>query len=365
MKWNFLVVDDDSKIAEQTCEVLQSKRTMDGEQISCEVCSDFESAKSKVLSTRYDLIILDLQDDVSKVEMKGKEILDVLREAHFVPVIFYSGHAGKVSALQTPFVRVVSKGDDDIDNLRNAVREVFSTGLPKLIRFIQDQQKSYLWQHVDEFWQNSGPICDVKDLACLLSKRLSNALKGESVRRHFDGVEDSIAHPIEMYVWPSLGNEIQTGDLLEMEDKLYVVLNPACDFSQGKVNNIVAAECVRLNSCQEYLELASQKSLGSDYTKAQLSALRSLIGDNRQGKKVQPDRFKYLPATVFMEAAVVDFQLLISFPFDKAACPKRIATLDTPFVESLLSKFSRYYGRIGTLNLDAKSLLGDVVSNIP
>jgi len=364
MKWNFLVVDDETAIAAQTCEILQSRRTLEGDEISCETCSSFEQAKLRVLSSRYDLIVLDLQDDVSRVAMKGKEILDVLREAHFVPVIFYSGHAAKVSALETPLVRVVSKGGDDTDNLRNAVREVFSTGLPKLIRFIQDQQKSYLWQHVDEFWQANGPICDVKDLACLLSKRLSNALKGESVRRTLEGVDNAVAHPIEMYVWPSIGNDIQTGDLVKYGEKIYVILNPACDFAQAKVKSVVAAECVALTLCSEYMDLVNQKNAGVEYTKAQIGALRSIVSDNRQGRRVQPDRFKYLPSTVFMNAAVVDFQLLTSIPFEEATQLSRIATLDTPFVESLLSKFSRYYGRIGTPDLDVDEVSSGVISGI-
>lgn len=356
MKWNFLVVDDDSKMAAQTSEILSSNRTLPGSEIVCEICSSFEDAKQKVVANRYDLIVLDLQDDITKVEMKGKEILDVLRGVHFVPVIFYSGHAAKVISLETPLVRVVSKGDDDLTHLRSAVTEVFSTGLPDLIRFIQEQQRSYLWAHIDEFWVKNGPICDVKDLACLLSKRLSNALRGASVRHSLEGDETGIAHPIEMYVWPALGESLQTGDIVMVGEKQYVALNPACDFAQGKVESVVMAECIELEKCKEYMDLIAQKKTGTSYTGAQFSALKSLVSDNRQGKKVQADRFKYLPGTVFMNACVIDFQSITSFPASSLTNMQRIATLDTPFVESLLSKFSRYFGRIGTPNLDADGL---------
>lgn len=366
MKWNFLVVDDDPVMAGQTSDILQNKRTLSGEEIVCEVCASFEEAKNKVLGSRYDLIVLDLQDDVGKVELMGKAILDLLREAHFTPVVFYTGHSHKVSMLETPFVKVVAKGEDDADNLRLAVASVFSTGLPKLIRFIQEQQRNYLWEHVDQFWQKSGPICDVKDLACLLSKRLSNALRGESVRRNLDGVESGIAHPIEMYVWPTIGESIQTGDIFKLDEFTYVVLNPACDFAQAKVSNVIVAECVSLEACPEYLELVEQKKAKGTYSNNQLAALKSIIGDNRKGKKIQPDRFKYLPKTVFMNAAVVDFQSLrsLSVTGDELARIQRIATLDTPFVESLLSKFSRYYGRIGTPDLNAEELAKGIAEGV-
>ncbi|MFJ2486967.1 response regulator [Pseudomonas sp. NPDC087639] len=367
MKWSFLIVDDDPSMAAQTSEILQSKRTLPGDEIVCEVCSNFELAKNKVLSSRYDLIVLDLQDDVARVEMKGQEVLDLLRENHFVPVVFYTGHAHKVTPLESPFVRVVAKGDDDVELLRGAVREVFSSGLPKLIHFIQEQQRAYLWAHVDEFWKSTGPICDVKDLAYLLSKRLSSALKGVSVRRGLDGEDKDIAHPIEMYVWPSIGDGLQTGDVVEFEGRQFVVLNPACDFAQGKVNHIVLAECIALEQCPEFLDLIKQKQAGTPYTGNQLAALKAIVGDNRQGKKVQKERYKYLPATVFMRSSVVDFQALrsVANSDEQLAAIKRIATLDTPFVESLLSKFSRYYGRIGTPDLNVDELVGSIISSVP
>ena len=366
MKWNFLVVDDDQKMAAQTSEILQNKRTLPGDEVVCEICSSFEGAKEKVLKSRYDLVVLDLQDDVGRAEMKGQEILDLLRLTHFIPVVFYTGHAHKVASLQTPFVRVVAKGDDDVELLRAAVAEVFSSGLPKLIHFIHEQQRAYLWAHVDEFWKSTGPICDVKDLACLLSKRLSNALKGVSVRRSLDGEDRDIVHPIEMYVWPSIGEGLQTGDIVELEGSQYVILNPACDFAQGKINHIVMAECFKLEHCQEYLDLVEHKKTGAPFTRSQLSAVKGVVGDNRQGKKVQPERYKYLPATVFMNASVVDFQALrsIANAEEKLAGIRRIATLDTPFVESLLSKFSRYYGRIGTPDLNVDELVDVIVSGV-
>ncbi|WJV22252.1 MULTISPECIES: hypothetical protein [Pseudomonas] len=375
MEWNFLIVDDRPDLAKQTRDILCNPRTLAdvpglvGENnIVCDIVCDFDEAKSKALKIKYDLAILDLRDDASNDDLKGREILDSLREAHFLPVVFYSGFAQKVETLRTPFVEVVVKGDGEVALLRDAVKRIFSTRLPHLIRHIHDQQKEYLWSHIDEFWKNSGPICDPEDLAYLLARRLGNSLKGSSIRNFLQTaqVDADVVHPIEMYVWPPLGGNKQTGDLLKYKERFFVVLNPACDLANNKVDYLIVAECVSLEACSEYLEIQAVKRDNKEPEGSKLGSLKSLISDNRSGKGVQPDRFKFLPETVFMKALVVDFQQISSFGSDSDffVNAERFATLDTPFAESLLNKFSRYYGRIGTPDIESVKLTRKIVDGI-
>ncbi|MGE8114532.1 response regulator [Pseudomonas sp. NPDC086566] len=358
--WKFLVVDDNSELADQTADILSSDRTLGaGNSISCDVVNSFDEAKQLVAKTKYDLIVLDLRDDAEKNDLKGAEVLNSLKESNFAPVIFYSGYADKVSRLKTPLVRLVTKGEDEVVDLRRAVQEIFQTGVPQLINYIEEQQRSYLWSHVDEFWKETAPLCQPEELAYLLARRLGNALTGTSVRGYLEQTrgDADLVHPIEMYIWPPMGAGVVTGDLIQFEDKYYVILNPMCDFAQGKIEFIVAAECVPLAECSEFLTLQGSKKSGKTADPKEIGALKALISDNRAGRKVQPDRFKYLPGTVFSNDLVVDFQRIRNFESTGLGESfKRIATLDTPFVESLLSKFSRYYGRIGTPNLDSPKL---------
>lgn len=376
MEWNFLIVDDRPELASQTRDILCNPRTLAGvpglvgeNTIVCDIVSDFDEAKLKALRTKYDLAVLDLRDDASDDDLKGKEILESLREAHFLPVVFYSGFAQKVETLRTPFVETVIKGEGDVALLRGAVQRIFSTRLPHLIRHIHDQQKEYLWSHIDEFWKSSGPICDPEDLAYLLARRLGNSLKGSSIRSFLQPVRadaDTI-HPIEMYIWPPLGEGKQTGDLLKHNGSFFIVLNPACDFANKKVEYLIVAECVSLEACSEYLSVQAVINEYKNPEGKQIGLLKSLVSDNRSGKGVQPDRFKFLPETVFMKALVVDFQRISSFSSSSNFFTEseRVATLDTPFAESLLSKFSRYYGRIGTPDIESGIIVQKIVDGIP
>lgn len=375
MEWNFLIVDDRPDLGIQTRDILCNSRTLVGvpglvgeNTIVCDIVTDFNEAKSKALKTKYDLAVLDLRDDASDDDLKGREILESLREAHFLPVIFYSGFAQKVESLRTPFVEVVVKGEGDVALLRSAVQRIFSTRLPHLIRHIHDQQKEYLWNHIDEFWKSSGPICDPEDLAYLLARRLGNSLKGSAIRSFLQPVpvNADVIHPVEMYIWPPLGETKQTGDLLKYKESFFVVLNPACDFAKGKVEYLIVVECVSLETCDEYLEIQAIKRTNKEPEANKVGLLKSLVSDYRSGKGVQPERFKFLPETVFMKALVVDFQRLSSFSSDSEffVNAERIATLDTPFAESLLSKFSRYYGRIGTPDLESVNITKKIVDGI-
>lgn len=361
MKWNFLVVDDQEDIAKQTVETLSSARTLGADnEVACDYILNFDDAKSHALKVKYDLVVLDLKDDNQDVEggdYKGQEVLEFLRQTHFVPVIFYTGHPRKVKHLESPMVRVVAKGDDDVSLLRAAVVEVFSTRLPQLIKYIQEQQREYLWGHIDEFWRSGNEIFHKEELAFLLARRLGNVLSGDSIRKFLRGgdANPDVVHPVEMYMWPSIGEDVQTGDVIEWQNGHFVVMNPACDFAQKKIEFVVLVRCLSLEEVPEYEKSKKAKEKGE----IDLKPLTSLVRDRRE--KVQPERFKYLPGTCFMPDLVVDFQMITTVPLSLISQEaKRLATLDTPFAEGLVSGFSRYYGRIGVPNLDS----GEIASGL-
>jgi len=365
MKWNFLVVDDEEDIANQTVETLSNVRTLGaGNEVTCDYILSFEEAKSHALKVKYDLVVLDLKDDARDVEgadYKGQEVLEFLRQTHFVPVIFYTGHPHKVKHLESPMVRVVAKGDDDVALLRAAVVEVFDTRLPHLIKYIQEQQREYLWGHIDEFWKSGNDVFRKEELAFLLARRLGNVLAGDSIRKFLRGnnTNSDIVHPVEMYMWPSIGQDIQTGDIISWQDSHFVVMNPACDFAQSKIEFVVLVRCLPLEELPEYVKTKTMKTEGG----TDLKYMTSLVRDRRE--KVQPERFKYLPGTCFIPNLVADFQMISTISLKElSAGAKRVATLDTPFAEGLVSGFSRYYGRIGVPNLDSKELAEKIFEEI-
>ncbi|MBP0598989.1 hypothetical protein J8I26_12780 [Herbaspirillum sp. LeCh32-8] len=372
MKWNALVVDDDAEQASTTSELISNRKSgIDGE-IECTQIASFDVALKQIAISRFDVLVLDLKDDVTDLENSdtsygGERILQQLRLSHFTPVVFYTGYAHKIAHLESPFVKVVSKGDAHA--LRQAVKEIYETKLPSLLRHIQEHQRQYLWDHIENESTQVNLNQVQHEFAFLLARRLSNALAGDTIREFFNPAHDShheIAHPIELYIWPPIGNTLTFCDLVQHQsngnEKFFIVLNPACDFAQDKAEKALLAECFPLSDATEHQEFVGNKL--AEKEKALRANLRSLLADRRQGKGIQPDRYKFLPGTSFLPDLVIDFQNLRQISVTEIHGDvhyKRVATLDSPFAESIQSRFVRYYGRVGTPDLEFDSLLNQIV----
>ncbi|WP_332855483.1 response regulator [Duganella sp. S19_KUP01_CR8] len=375
MNWNVLIVDDERDQAETTKAIVASKRTLgDGKEINAVIADGFDQALKLIEYSKFDLIILDLKDeahdgDDPNAELSGERVMEQLRQRQFTPVVFYTGFAQKVEDKSSAFVKVVRKGDDT-ERLREAIREVFSTNLPQLIRHIQEEQRKFLWEHVEQSSGGNHGEAAPNELAFLLGRRLANALAGKAIRRFFkpEHDESETIHPIELYIWPPMADSVGFGDILERDSeegkRYFVVLNPACDFSQCKAEKALLAECELLTSTTEFTNAENHRKTSTEpLPKSITSALRSLLADNRQGKKVQPDRYKFLPGTSFLPDLIVDYQHLLQVPVMEIHTDggyRRLATLDTPFAESVQSRYVRYYGRVGTPDLEWDALVSQL-----
>ena len=135
-----------------------------------------------------------------------------------------------------------------------------------------------------------------------------------------------------------------------------ILLTPSCDIEQRKVERMLFAQCTLLSEEEECIKFREDvKSTDAR------DRLISLIKDNR--KKKQPERYKFLPGVVDVPDIVVDFQNLITMDekeYDKKIKDKewvRVASLDSPYSEAILNRFSRYFGRLGTPDLNEDIIL--------
>jgi hypothetical protein len=65
------------------------------------------------------------------------------------------------------------------------------------------------------------------------------------------------------------------------------------------------------------------------------------------------ERYRFLPGTMDFPDLIIDLQQLETVPkpdVDKDFT--RLASVDSPYAEKILATFARYYGRIGTPDLD-------------
>jgi hypothetical protein len=368
-KWRFLIVEDKPDIAkqlEQACPGFVAPDT-----VETEVCGKFKEAEPLLDSQRYDLLIIDLKDDSIDLpddkNLPGLKIYEAVKKRRFVPVVFYTALPKHVLPEQTAFVRVVEK-TEGMKKLGKQVQQVMNTHLPALARHIDEVQRSYMWDFVSTHWKDFDNAHQQVDLAYLLARRLALSLEKEARKLGRKMTDKSIPmadpkniHPMEMYVPPPVSSDRQAGDILQGPiggtDGYWIALTPSCDFEQpGRLHNVLVAQCVPLIGEPEYKNWIRDQTANAD-------SLKALIGDNR--KDAQSERFKFLPGTFFFPDSVVDFQRLFAVPPTELVKLKAIASLDSPFAEAVLARFSRYFGRLGTPDIDKTVFLNRLQASLP
>lgn len=359
IKWRFLIVEDMDDKVRQLKEIAPS--CVDApDEVEVDVCTTFHKAIGRLKTERFDLLILDLKDDSDTTleadsSPAGLAVFEELKKTRFVPVVFYTALAHKVRYEQTSFVRVVEK-TEDVTRVKEEVRRVLATRLPTLTRHLEELQRSYMWDFVSTHWKDFESSHKQADIAYLLARRLALNLQKEArkLARKMAGVsvpmtDPNNIHPMEMYVHPPISKNRLAGDILrgtvESESGLWLVLTPSCDFEQeGRLNSVLLAQCFPLTSEAEYVKWKANP------TSVNEGSLKALIGDNRQNS--QSERFKFLPGTFFLSDSIIDFQKLRAvLPCDLEKL-EAVASLDSPFAEAVLSRFSRYFGRLGTPDID-------------
>jgi hypothetical protein len=158
-------------------------------------------------------------------------------------------------------------------------------------------------------------------------------------------------HPTRLYVMPPL-EEPRTGDLVRDGDGNWLVLlTPTCDLiahnGQRRAVHVVLASCQLLTETDEY---RAWKRAGEPNTH---SRLERLILNNREGQK---DRFYFLPGAWEAPDLLVDLQRLTNVEYTDFEGFTRVATLDDPYAQSLISQLGRYGGRVGTPDLDVAAV---------
>lgn len=389
-EWQVLYVDDDTELCRQVKEYLDGEAVDDSDELlQVQAISDFNNALNELESRRIDLLILDVrvgpydQDAAGETKLEeeasleeGIKILDAVRERRFVPVVFYTGLAYKVRPLESPVVRVVEK-TEGLEELLKTVREVFDTSLPRtnraLVHHLETVQRDYMWGFVAENWSSFAGNADRRALAYLLAKRLAISLSGPGIQQLAQDLgdntgtfsEDDKVHPMLYYLLPPVEPAPLAGDLyygtVNEESGYWVLITPSCDMvlDREKADFMLFSRCSPL---AESAEFQAWKNGLPNPSNSVTSRLVSLLGNNRQGG--QPERFYFLPGALTLPDLVADFQDLVAIRRDKVTLMQRMASLDSPFSEALLARFSRYFGRLGTPDLDVNLVVSNLKNSV-
>jgi CheY-like chemotaxis protein len=368
--WRLLIVDDEKSLCDRVQEYLAGEfLTGSEDRLEVQGITDFNEALDTLQAHRFDILILDVRlqtEDEVPEEEAGVTALNAIRQRRFVPVIFYTGLPHLVRHLQSPFVQVVEK-EPKFEKLLQAVQEIHASRLPlvnrALLQHLETVQRDYMWDFVQANWDQFKDAPDRTALAYLLARRLAISLSGPGIHKLAqnlgnstgDDVVEGKVHPMQYYLMPSIEPTPLSGDVYkgQIGDQTghWVLLTPSCDLVKGreKADWVLFGRCILLSEQSEYQKWCADLPQISKTAKTELEAL---LNNSRQIKGSQPERFFFLPGALSLPDMLLDFQQLVALPVAQMDKLKRLASLDSPFAEALLARFARYFGRLGTPDLD-------------
>jgi hypothetical protein len=165
-------------------------------------------------------------------------------------------------------------------------------------------------------------------------------------------IAEGQVHSMRYYIIPPVLNFPVTGDLYFGEvngiEAYWILLTPTCDLLTEHPNaeNVLLAQCLPLEEQPEYQAWVKEKERNRE-------KLERLLTNKRR----QRDRHFFLPSALSIPNLLVDFQKLMTIPVGNLSTLNRLASLDSPFAESLAARYARYIGRVGTPDLDIDHLI--------
>lgn len=364
MRIEVLTVEDNPELRGQIIEYFHGSK-IDDYELSLDEAENFDIGIDKIKNNDYDVIILDLCKGVPSEDNNdrpGLEALEEIRRNTFSPVIFFSGIAHTLTEISSPIVSVVNKAAG-IEELEKELAQVINSKLgilkKNIYSHVKDSLKVFFWEAVHEKKEVFGNVSEETSLGYLMLRRLSNSLSKNNIKSLIgdDNIDLHKAHPMEFYIYPINSAEYEVGEILEDNKDFFVILTPSCDFVKtGKrgrrVGNVLLVKAIPLVETSEYDKFSKNQSKYEQ-------SLANLVA-SRKG-----DQYFFLPKTPFLKQhLVIDFQNKIMVTYKDLENFKRVAKLDSPFSESMVASFIRFYNRVGHPDIDVDFILKDITNSI-
>lgn len=349
-----LVEDEDSRISDWNDATSAHNADVDNKGFVIETVPAKSVATAKVLldSHRFDAVVVDLrlqvEEGILENNSHGNDLVKHVVSTQPLGVVVYTGQQADadVGSYGCEQVRVMDKGDglqQVLDWLADN-RDVFLKLRGAQAAFNRETAKVFFrsiwprWSH----WTSGGGAAGA-DLTDVVARHVIAHVHDSLL---LSGGDE--AHPEESYFVPPIKSRLDTGDLIDYEEKVWIVVTPRCDLAhEGKVSTVLLSACKDIsetwngyvtanstNARKECRKLVQHENMPKQHF---LSPMRDLTGSQRGPWMVQFHDLKALPTADAIQVLT----------------PQRFASLSPLFVPSLVERFGAYFSRIGTPGLSS------------
>lgn len=355
MKVNLLVVEDDEAVKTTWARAIQRHNERRGEndlEFTPIICGTPDEAKQTVISHAIHCVITDLHLNGITAQ-GGREVIDQTRKFAGAPIAIMSGYTQDYDEENQDYapIKIFEKTSDNyaevikwINSLSSMIR-VSSMTQQRIQEITAGLFHKSLWKNwIDGELQQK--LIDAK------TRHLLTQISEEMISGSFA----STLWPEEYYVRPSLRSRILTGDLIKINDSVYVVVSPPCDLA-----NTDTPESIILSLCESTLKTYADEIIGKENNDKTREKMRRYLNQEKM-----PPSSHFLPKYKDIGPWFASFKKLRCITRDELTSIGaenflgwRIASISPLFVPNLTHRFSSYLGRPGQPDIDPATALSE------
>jgi CheY-like chemotaxis protein len=360
MTHRLIFVEDDAAQLELFKDALKDWNAAHAEKsFELETATTFDASQTILSRERFDGALLDLRlPGASGGELPGKVLADLCVSQYGIPAAIISGNpADYETTASNGMLAVFDKGDSDayqkavnwFGELWHMMKVMSGTR-----KRIQQLGASVFSKQVWPRWNSYEELFGINDeqLIGIVTRQYTSHI---AEILGIDTEESVTWHPFESYIQPAIQeSRANTGDLFQLDGKLWIVLTPQCDMATRKAKTVLLAGCEpdpEISKWRSQLEVLESKSASGNQRKAATDFLLRLINQNSPAKH-------FLPPLVDGQPLMIDFKNLRVLPLEElqSKLAARVASVAAPFLGNLVQRFGAYISRVGQPTIDIRHL---------
>jgi hypothetical protein len=302
-----------------------------------------------------DLRLPETDGAAAHAQPTGNDVLQQVLVETGVPAVVHSGYPQEASeAVRKSQIKIIEKTGGAAKGALEwlAGHEGLMSAMDTTRKKIAEESAKLFSQSIWPRWEKSWK--DVGDAGALTSviTRQTVAHVAEQL-----GMPPNFHHPEEFYLVPPLAaDQLGTGDLVKIEEKVYVVVTPRCNMARDQYpTHVMLALCKTMEGAWTGMR---NRFKGDE--KKQESAAKELHNFATQGHSTSTH---FLPPCGDLGGPwLADFREIMTVPSGQIPemMKTRFASIASPFVPNLVQRYSAYLGRIGQPDLDCDILKAQV-----
>jgi hypothetical protein len=353
-------IDTSTGLIKQIIPELNREQNTDGLNIEQNITSfhTIKDFKINAEKRNIDLIIADLAFG-SAHDRSGWDIINDVVKREIIPVLVYSAHAEDPIPEDEPYRNILiirqKKGDADLDSYKKILKQIITLKLNFILeknRIIKEFGKISLETCKKLINEQEIHTLDKNILSSLALSRLTSLLLNTPPKN------DEKFPPESIFIYPPLEykgisiNSVMLGDILYCKENnemkgLWMVVSPSCDLiyddkneRKNKIRNVLLLPCY-----PKYTDIRSLYAKNSDSRKKSI----------RTSVKSKSSKLLKCPNKIFgSNYLLVYFKEYRTLEYCKIKANlknngwEKVATLATPYAESIQNLLIHDLSRIGT-----------------